>query len=133
MLSKRSFVGCALCAAIGLASAKARAQGAQAGGLTRRELRRTEYPGNHVIIQMIVDVPAGVEVARHTHPGVESSIILEGELILEVQGQPTQTYREGDGFQVPASTPHGGRGGASNCKIFAHFIVEKDKPLASPA
>ena len=130
MLTKRRLAGCALCAAVSLVAGRG---GAQAQGLTRTELRRLDYPGNHVIIQMIVDIPKGVEVARHTHPGVESSYVLEGELTLEVQGQPAQTLRRGDGFQVPPGVPHGGRAGATDCKLFAHFIVEKDKPLASPA
>lgn len=130
MLSKRRFVGCALCAAVGLAAG---GRAAQAQGLTRTELRRIEHPDNQLIIQMIVEVPAGAEIARHTHPGVESSIVLEGDLVLEVQGQPAQTLRRGDTFLVPPGTPHGGRAGAANCRLFAHFIVEKGKPLASPA
>ena len=130
MLSKRRFLGCALCAATALVADGGKAQ---AQGLTRTELRRIEYPNNIVIVQMIVDIPANAEVAKHTHPGVESTLVLEGELTLEVAGQPTQVLKKGDAFQVPPVTVHGGRVGAGNCKLFAHFVVDKDKPLASPA
>jgi quercetin dioxygenase-like cupin family protein len=69
-------------------------------------------------------------VARHTHPGIESSYVLEGEISLEVQGHPARTFKVGDGFQV---TPHGGKNGDKKTRLAINYIVEKDKPLASPA
>jgi hypothetical protein len=111
MLTKRLFLGCAFCATASLGAAAALAEGRVS---TRTELRRVEFP-------------------RHTHPGVESAIVLDGELVLNVEGQPAQTYRRGDSFEVPAGAVHWGKGGASDCRVFATYVVEKDKPLASPA
>jgi hypothetical protein len=34
---------------------------------------------------------------------------------------------------VPPGVPHGGRNGPRPSKLAATFIVEQDKPLASPA
>ena len=42
---------------------------------------------------------------EHTHPGDEFLFILEGELILEVEGED-HVLRQGDGFLVPAGTRH---------------------------
>lgn len=131
MLTKRGFFGCAICAAVGLPDGRAEAQ--TPAGPVRTELRRIDYPAGHTIIQMTLEAPPGLDIARHTHPGVESSLILEGEVMLEVQGQAARTYRAGDGFQVPAGVPHAGRIGNARSKLFIHYVVEKDKPLASPA
>ena len=64
-------------------------------------------PG-YVTILVEAEIDAGVSVARHTHPGIESSYILEGSLELPVQGQPTRSLKVGDSFQIPPETPHAG-------------------------
>src|SRR5262249_30235884 len=76
----------------------------------------------------------GVPVGRHTHPGIESAYVLEGAFELPVQGQETRMLKAGDGVQIPPETPHAG-GKASNVrvKILSVYVVEKGKPLASPA
>jgi len=131
MRSRRGFIGCALCAAAGLVATQV---AAQTGGLTRKMLGSIDYPGDgKVSILMTVEIAPDAVIARHTHPGVESSVIMEGEVMLEVEGQPARTYKAGEGFQVPPGVPHGGRNGPATSRIAATFIVEKDKPLASPA
>ncbi|SDB72361.1 cupin domain-containing protein [Belnapia rosea] len=131
MLSRRGFAGCALCAAVGLVATNVQAQ---TGGVTRTMLGTSDYPGNgKVSILMTVEIPPNAVIARHTHPGVESSVVMEGEVMLELDGQPARTYKAGEGFQVPPGVPHSGRGGPAASKLAATYIVEKDKPLASPA
>ena len=42
--------------------------------------------------------------------------------------------KAGDGFQIPPNTPHaGGKPGDARTRVLITYIVEKDKPLASPA
>jgi len=42
--------------------------------------------------------------------------------------------KPGDGFLVPPNTPHaGGKNGDKKTKIASTYVVEKGKPLASPA
>jgi quercetin dioxygenase-like cupin family protein len=80
------------------------------------------------------EIEAGIPVGRHTHPGVESAYVLEGGFELPIEGQPTRNLKPGDGFQVPASTPHaGGKPGPAKTRILITYVVEKGKPLASPA
>ena len=50
-----------------------------------------------------------------------------------IQGQPSIAPEAGDGFTVAADTPHGGKTGPQPTKILVTYVVEKDKPLASPA
>ena len=138
MISRRGFAGCVLCAATGLVASAVAPAGAQqaqpAGGLTRTVLSRIDYPGDgKVSILMVLEAAAGTPIPRHTHPGIESSVVMEGEIELEVQGQPTRRFTAGEGFQVPPETPHGGKVGAQPARLAITYVVEKDKPLASPA
>jgi quercetin dioxygenase-like cupin family protein len=79
-------------------------------------------------------IEPGVTVARHTHPGIESAYVLEGGFELPIQGQPTRTLKKGDGLHIPPETPHaGGKAGDAKSVILITYVVEKGKPLASPA
>jgi quercetin dioxygenase-like cupin family protein len=80
-----------------------------------------------------VNLEPGALVARHTHPGIESSYIVDGTLELNVDGQGSRTFKAGDGFQVPPRVPHSGRSGDTSTTIAVTYVVEKGKPLASPA
>jgi quercetin dioxygenase-like cupin family protein len=59
--------------------------------------------------------------------------VLEGDLVLNVEGVGPKTYKAGDSFYIPAGVVHGGKGGPNGAKIVATYIVEKGKPLATPA
>ena len=131
MLTRRGFAGCALCAGMGLIAADA---GAQTQGITRVILRRTDLPGtNYVSVLARTEIAAGALVARHTHPGIESSYMLSGRLMLTVAGRDDQAIAPGDSFQIPPLTPHSARNADAPTAILINFVVEKDKPLASPA
>ena len=78
-----------------------------------------------------VDFQPGAEVGRHTHPGEELGYVLEGTLVLEVEGRPAVTLKAGDTFFVEAGRVHGGRNGDTPGRALATYIVEKGKPLAT--
>lgn len=131
MLTRRLFGGCAICSAMGLLATGAEAE---TPGATRTILKRTEFPGDgYVTLLAKVEIPPGALVARHTHPGVETGYILDGEGTLMVQGQPDQPVKTGDGFQIPVRTPHSVQNGDKTTRVLITYVVEKDKPLASPA
>ncbi len=142
MLTRRGFAGfasCAICAVTGFmateASAAAGAAPAKATGVKRKILSQLDGPmPGYTTINMEVEIDAGVTVPRHTHPGIESSYVLEGGFELPVQGQPTRILKAGDGFQIPPETPHaGGKPGDKKSRIAITYVVEKGKPLVSPA
>ncbi|MGU3667568.1 cupin domain-containing protein [Methylobacterium sp. A49B] len=138
MLTRRGFVDCALCAVLtGFTATAVEAQpqpSAQTSGVTRTILSTEELPGGqYVVVQVAAEIAPGATVARHTHPGIESSVILAGEAELFVDGQPNRTLRAGDSFQVPAVTPHSLRNGSGATRVAGTYTVEKGKPLASPA
>jgi quercetin dioxygenase-like cupin family protein len=136
MLTRRLFGGCALCAGLGLLAAgvDAGAAAAQTAGITRTILKRIEFPGNnYVTILARAEIAPGGLVARHTHPGVETSYVLAGHGTLLVQGRADQAVGPGDDFQIPPLVPHSARNGDAAMVIVTTYVVEKDKPLASPA
>jgi len=135
MLSRRNFGACALCAIAGFAATGVITEAvAQAAGLKRTILQKTELPDTkYVTVLVSVEIEPGTVVARHTHPGVESAYVLEGEAELSVKGQPPRKIKAGDGFQIPPETPHGARNGDKPSRLLVTYVVDKDKPLASPA
>jgi quercetin dioxygenase-like cupin family protein len=134
MLTRRGFVGCALCALSGFSATDAGAQGSQTSGLKRTLLSRADGPAaGYETIEMRVEIPAGSIVARHIHYGVETSYVMEGSIMLDVEGVGPKTFEAGQGFQVPVKTPHGGKAGDKPVALVGVYVVEKGKPLATPA
>ena len=140
MLTRRGFAavaGCAICSIAGFAATEVAAQGSApttANGVTRKILSRTDGPGaGYETIIMDVTLDPGATVGRHTHPGIESTYVMEGELELPIEGRPTVTAKAGDAFQVPPETPHaGGKASPGKTRLLVNYIVEKGKPLAKP-
>jgi quercetin dioxygenase-like cupin family protein len=132
MLSRRNFGACAICAIAGFAAMEVGAQAA-APGFKRTILKKTDLSDKYVAVLVAVDLEPGAIVARHTHPGIESGYCVEGGLELSAKGEPTQKVTVGTGFQVPAEVPHSALVGDKTTRVIATYVVEKDKPLASPA
>ncbi|MBV9248824.1 MAG: cupin domain-containing protein [Acetobacteraceae bacterium] len=134
MLNRRRFATCAICSAIGLVATKVDANAQAAGGVTRTILQKTEFPGEkYATVLAVAEIAPGALVARHTHPGVESAYVTEGGGRLSVKGQPDREIKAGDGFQIPAEVPHSLKNGNGRTLVTVTYVVEKDKPLASPA
>lgn len=137
LLSRRRFGACAICAAIGgLAALEANAQDqpSLSAGIKRMVVSQSDVPGtNYTAILANVEIEAGLLVPRHTHPGVESTYVIEGGGDLFVQGQPDRRFKATESFQVPPEVPHSVRNGDKPTKLAITYVVEKGKPLASPA
>ena len=137
MLSRRGFASCALCAITSFIATEAAAQGtppASSGGVNRKIISKRDGPDGYEILLVEAEIEAGVSVGRHTHPGVESAYVLEGGFELPIQGMETKMLKAGDAFQIPPNTPHaGGKAGTAKSRLIITYVVEKGKPLASPA
>ena len=104
-------------------------------GIKRTDLQTSalSIPGREVVQQM-VELQPGVVVAKHTHPGEEVTVVLAGTLLLEVAGKPAATLHADQAFTVPGGVVHGVKNtGSGVVKLLATYIVEKGKPLRSPA
>lgn len=137
MISRRRiFAGCALCAATGLVATApdAEAQQQPAVGPTRTILQTFDVPNTNLVTHLVMlQVPPNLLVARHTHPGIATGYVLEGELEFVMQGRAPQRVRTGESVAVPPDLPHTERSGPAGCRAVVHFTVEKGKPLAIPA
>jgi quercetin dioxygenase-like cupin family protein len=90
-------------------------------------------PGREVV-QALVEFQPGGTPGRHTHPGEEVGYIIEGTFSLEQGDKPAVTLKAGQGFVIPAGQIHNATNtGTGVAKILATYIVEKGKPLATPA
>ena len=134
MLTRRGFAACALCAISGFAATAAEPQSAATTGLKRTILQRVDGPApGYETIMVAVEIEPGAIVARHTHPGVESSFVIDGETELSMEGQAPRMVRAGESFQIPTGVPHSAKNGDRPSRLSAVYVVEKGKPLASPA
>jgi len=106
----------------------------QSATIKRTPLQKFDVPGTkYETVIGIAEIAPNVNIGRHTHPGPESGYMLEGEMVLFVDGQPEKTIRVGESYQVSASAIHDARTGPQGAKVIATYVVEKGKPLASPA
>jgi quercetin dioxygenase-like cupin family protein len=134
MLSRRLFSNCVLCAGLGLTATDASGQTQAASGMTRAVLAKTELPGSiYDVVQVMVTLEPGFFLARHTHPGTESSTVLEGGGVLMVKGIPDRILGPDDSFLVPPEVPHALQNKGARMRVAATFTVDRSKPLASPA
>jgi quercetin dioxygenase-like cupin family protein len=104
-------------------------------GIQRTVVTRADVsvPGREAVVAR-VEIAPGASAGRHTHPGDEISYVLEGEVEILVDGQPVRKMKAGDGFVIPAGAIHDARNtGTVPAKLAGIYVVEKGKPLATPA
>ncbi len=103
-------------------------------GIKRTILQRADVADNREVVLAIAEIAPGHAIGRHTHPGVETGYVIEGESVLEVDGEGAKTLRAGDSYLIPAGRPHDARAtGSSPVKVLATYVVEKGQPFAKPA
>lgn len=119
--------------AAGLCAQTAFGQDALASALVRREVQRAplSIPGREMV-QVLTEIPAGVASGWHTHPGEEVGYILAGEVEMMVEGRATVVLNAGEGFLIPANTPHNARDlGPETGQMLSTYIVQTGEPLST--
>lgn len=131
----RRLLAASLCAAAVAATLVGGLAVAQAPALKRTLVTRADVsvPGREAVVAA-VEVAAGGVADWHTHPGEEISYVTEGQSVLLVAGQAPRTVKAGEAFVIPAGVVHSARNESNApCKLIGVYVVEKGKPLASPA
>ena len=108
---------------------------AQQPGFTRKLLQdqNLSLPERHAVQALAEFVPGGA-AGRHTHPGEELGYVVEGALLLEVDGQPPRTLKAGDAFFVEAGKVHDGKNiGSGPAKVLATYIALRSSGARTPA
>jgi quercetin dioxygenase-like cupin family protein len=84
-------------------------------------------------VMAMAELPPGSSEGRHTHFADVFAFVLEGTVVLEVEGKPAATLKAGDVFHVPAGKVHQGiNNGTVTAKLAVVFVAEKGKPLTTP-
>jgi len=130
-------IGCALATfgMTGIAQAQQLpAMTQQTANIKRTPLQKFDVPGtNYETVIGMAEIVPNVLIGRHTHPGPESGFMLDGDMTLLVEGQPPLSVKTGESYKVPPGAVHDARTGAKGAKVIATYVVEKGKPLATPA
>jgi len=111
------------------------AAGAQAPAFKRTVLQQGDIsvPGREAVTA-VAEFQPGASPGRHTHPGEEIAYVLEGKVLLEREGMAAVTLNAGQTFLIPAGTIHNATNtGPTTARVLATYIVEKGKPIATPA
>jgi quercetin dioxygenase-like cupin family protein len=101
----------------------------------RTVLKQADLTGTNMeIIIAVLEVPPGVSIERHTHPGEEAVYVLEGATLQTPDGKEVERPAGQAGVNV-RDVPHGGYKvvGDKPLKLLTVHIVDKGKPMAVPA
>lgn len=128
---KTLILGLTVVAFAGLGTATA--QTPAPGGIKRTPLQKIEFPKGYNVVTVVAEIPADTLAGRHTHPGIDTGYVLEGDATLIVEGKPDQALKAGDSYAVPAGIPHDVKTGPKGLKIMAVYVVEEGKPVATAA
>jgi len=120
----------ALCALALVATAEA-----QSPAMKRTILQRIDVPdSNRETVLGMAEVAPGGSAGRHTHPGIEVSYVVSGSATLMIDGEKPRVVKAGESFSIPAGKVHDAKvDGNAPLKVLVTYVVEKGKPLASPA
>jgi quercetin dioxygenase-like cupin family protein len=122
------------CVAVAAVMASVPAVAQQPEPVKRTVLQKNDFPGDKMTtLVVLIEIAPNFVVAKHTHPGLETGYVQDGEVTLSYDGQPEKTVKKGDGYTNPAAVPHIAKAGPEGVKLIATFVVDKDKPLAAPA
>ena len=108
---------------------------AQGPGIQRQVLQRgASEGGERDVVLVRVEIAPGAAAGRHSHPGIETGYLVEGEAVMEGDGEAPKRLGAGDTYLIPAGRVHDARAvGSRPVTVIATFVVERGKPLAVPA
>ena len=109
---------------------------AQPAAATRTGLLKTDLVGieGKEAVMLTVEGGPGLIGGKHYHPGSEFAYVLEGSLIMEVQGKPPVTLQAGDTFHIPPKVVHRGNNASTTApyKVLVFGVFEKGQPDTTP-
>ena len=107
----------------------------QQQGLTAKPLLRTTLSGDdtkEAVIATVEFAPGGTS-GRHTHPGDEYAVVLEGTLELRIEGQEPRRVSAGEAYHNAKGVIHETRNvGDRPARVASTFVIEKGKPISQP-
>ncbi|TWO70406.1 cupin domain-containing protein [Caenimonas sedimenti] len=108
---------------------------AQASGMTAKPLLRTTLSGDDTkeTVMLAVEFAPGGTTGRHTHPGDEYTVVLQGTLELTAEGRAARRVTAGDVYHNPKGLIHQATNvGDTPARVAITFVVDKGKPITQP-
>lgn len=97
------------------------------------ELQTAERIKGKGAMLVLRELPPGAETGKHRQSRNEIGYVLEGSLVLEVQGKPPVTLKVGDSFQTKPREVHNAKNASTTAPIKAlvfYVTKKKDLPLS---
>src|SRR4051794_37412374 len=106
---------------------------ALAGSLKRTEIQRAPLSiAGREIVQVLTEIPPGVESGWHIHPGEEVGYIVAGTVRMMIEGRSPLLLPAGTPFLIPPRVPHNALDlGPDTGRMLSTYIVEVDQPLST--
>ncbi|WP_235212838.1 MULTISPECIES: cupin domain-containing protein [Burkholderia] len=80
----------------------------------------------------IAEFPPNASKPRHKATGPEVAYVLEGAVMVQVDGQPTKVVRAGESYRMPAGVVHVTTAGPAGAKVLASWAWVPGKPFNIP-
>jgi quercetin dioxygenase-like cupin family protein len=109
--------------------------GAQQPAAKFSELQRRDIPGTgREGVTTVAEIPPGALSPRHSHPGEDFGYLIEGTIVLYVDGKPPVTVRAGEVFFTERGQIHNARNiGTTTARAVDTYVVDKGTAGIIPA
>jgi quercetin dioxygenase-like cupin family protein len=79
----------------------------------------------------VAEIAPGAATGTHRHPTPRFVYVMEGSVVLEMEGRPPQTFTAGQGFMERPNTGHNFRNASTReaAKALGFQIASKGQPL----
>ena len=119
---------------LGSAAPEAQQAPLQPSPVKRTILQKADVPGTNLeVIYATVEIAPGFKTGRHSHPGVVMAQVVEGEFWFAPDSQSDKVLKVGETLTIPDRAIHNAGATDKGVKINVVYVVEKGKPLVSPA
>jgi quercetin dioxygenase-like cupin family protein len=129
----RTIRSTALITGIALAVIGLEFAGAQQQPIKRTDLLKTdldEMKGSEMSV-WVADIAPGAATGRHSHPTPRFVYVLEGAVVLEMDGKPPQTFKTGQAFAEIPNLAHNFRNASTTepARALGFQYAGKGQPL----
>ena len=84
-------------------------------------------------VTTLITIPPGVTSARHSHPGDDFGFLIDGTIILSIDGFPPKTVKAGEPFFTPRGHVHNARNiGTTTARAVDTYVIDKGEPYLIP-
>lgn len=99
--------------------------------IKRTDLATADQSAAEVGALWVADIPPGAATGRHTHPTPRFVYVLEGSVVLDMDGKPPRTFKAGEGFAEAPGEVHNFRNASTTvpAKALGFQVVPKGTPL----